>query len=402
MKSDKSKARANPKPASLSGRSDELRTRAEELARYLSESLDMDFVRIDRLVGDGLAAKPLVMYDNGTFQDNAKHTLKDTPCGEVAGKTSCCFPVSVRRLFPKDEVLQTMKAESYIGATLWSFDGKPIGLIAVIGRKPLANPGTAESVLKIVSLRAAGELQRALAEEALRSSTERYRSYIEVTGQLGWTTNAAGEVTEDLPAWRAYTGQTAREIAGWGWSEALHPEDLARAAAAWRSATADKMKYEIEYRIHRQDGVYRHFMARGVPVLQDDGSVREWVGTDATADRRPAGLLAHLHERGAAAVAESGAIVTHDPLPKVYADRTQLVQLFQNLVGNAIKFRGDGAPAIHVGAKRQQESWLLSVTDNGIGVDPAQHQRIFEIFQRLHSLAKYSGTGIGLAICKRS
>lgn len=467
------------------------------LARFLSESLEMDFVCIDRLVGDGLAAKTLAMYDNGAFQDNVEYTLKDTPCGEVVGKKICCFPDSVRRLFPKDEVLQSMKAESYVGATLWSFDGTPIGLIAVIGRKPLANPGLAESVLKVVSLRAAGELQRAQAEQALRSSEERYRSYIEVTNQLGWTTNAAGEVTEDLPAWRTYTGQTFQEIEGWGWSRALHPDDVARASAAWRTAIADRLTYEIEYRIRRHDGVYRHFLVRGVPVFHDDGNVREWVGTciDRTEHKLAEELLqqaaddlrrsnadlekfatvishdlqeplravtgfanllqARYHGRlddradsflagaadGAArmqrqiddllaysrvgtsvdpplslraevaldaalanlavAVEEAGALVTRDPLPEVIADRSQLVQLFQNLVGNAVKFRGDSAPSIHVCARREQEHWLFSVSDNGIGVDPAQRQRIFEIFTRLHSRAKYSGTGIGLAICKR-
>ncbi len=116
-------------------------------------------------------------------------------------------------------------------------------------------------------------------EEELRKSEERYRSYIEVTGELGWTTNAEGEAIEDLPSWRKYTGQTFEEIKGSGWSRALHPDDLENTLNVWRQAIKQKSRYEVEYRIRRHDGVYRHFMARGVPVFKKDGSVREWVGT---------------------------------------------------------------------------------------------------------------------------
>jgi PAS domain S-box-containing protein len=117
------------------------------------------------------------------------------------------------------------------------------------------------------------------AEESLRISSERYRSYIEVTGELGWTTNADGEVVEDLPSWRKYTGQTYEEIKGWGWSKALHPEDLEHTAQIWRKAVTEKSTYETEYRIRRHDGIYRYFLARGIPVFREDGSILEWVGT---------------------------------------------------------------------------------------------------------------------------
>jgi PAS domain S-box-containing protein len=121
--------------------------------------------------------------------------------------------------------------------------------------------------------------ERNKAEENLRKSEQRYRSYIEVTGELGWTTNAEGEVVEDLPSWRNFTGQTFDEIKGSGWSKALHPDDLENTLKVWKQATQDKSKYEVEYRIRRHDGVYRYFMARGVPVFNEDGSLREWVGT---------------------------------------------------------------------------------------------------------------------------
>ncbi len=101
------------------------------------------------------------------------------------------------------------------------------------------------------------------------------------------------------------------------------------------------------------------------------------------------------------ALKESGAEVTHDPLPVVMGDDTQLTQLFQNLIGNAIKFRSESPPKIHVGVTDEKDVWRFAVRDNGIGFDPRHADRIFQMFQRLHGRSEYPGTGIGLALCKR-
>jgi PAS domain S-box-containing protein len=101
------------------------------------------------------------------------------------------------------------------------------------------------------------------------------------------------------------------------------------------------------------------------------------------------------------AVAESGATLTHGELPTVKGDFTQLVQLVQNLLSNALKYRSDLAPVIHVSAYRQNGNWRFAVRDNGIGIDPKYSDRIFQVFQRLHTRDEYPGTGIGLAICKK-
>src|SRR5882672_2163192 len=102
-----------------------------------------------------------------------------------------------------------------------------------------------------------------------------------------------------------------------------------------------------------------------------------------------------------AAIEESSAAVTWDPLPTVDADEVQLAQLFQNLMGNALKFRGQSVPRIHVSAAERDGAWQLSVADNGIGIEPQYFERIFMLFQRLHTMGDYPGTGIGLAICKK-
>ncbi|TMI44840.1 MAG: PAS domain S-box protein [Betaproteobacteria bacterium] len=103
-----------------------------------------------------------------------------------------------------------------------------------------------------------------------------------------------------------------------------------------------------------------------------------------------------------AAIQDSGATVTHDPLPTIPCDEVQLAQLFQNLIGNALKFRKpDAAPAVHVGAADQGAEWEFTVRDNGIGIEPQYFERIFMVFQRLHDKGEYPGTGIGLAIVKK-
>ena len=101
-------------------------------------------------------------------------------------------------------------------------------------------------------------------------------------------------------------------------------------------------------------------------------------------------------------IEESGAVITQDALPTLVADPTQLSMLWQNLIGNAVKFRRPGgSPAIHLSAERDGELWRFAVTDNGIGIDPEYAEQVFVIFQRLHTKDTYPGSGIGLAMCKK-
>ena len=100
-------------------------------------------------------------------------------------------------------------------------------------------------------------------------------------------------------------------------------------------------------------------------------------------------------------IKESRAVVTSEGLPRVNGDALELAIVFQNLIGNAIKFRGEEPPQVHVSALRERRRWLFSVRDNGIGIDPAHRERIFALFQRLHGRDRYPGSGIGLTICKK-
>ena len=127
--------------------------------------------------------------------------------------------------------------------------------------------------------------------------------------------------------------------------------------------------------------------------VETRGKTLQVVDVERVVDR----ALHNLH----VAVRENDALITRDPMPPLRADEAQLTQVFQNLIANAIRFRSDAPPEIHIGAQPQDDGWRFSVSDNGIGIDIKHADRIFVIFQRLHTRRAYAGTGIGLAICKR-
>ena len=497
----------------------------QSLACYLGQSLGMDYVCIDRLHEDSLSAETVAIYFDGKFEDNVSYTLKDTPCGNVVGKTICCFAKDVHRLFPMDVVLQEMAAESYVGTTLWSSQGQPIGLIAIIGRKPLADTTLATSILQLVAVRAAGELERKRVEkekeELLYNLQERvkelnclYRiSAIVETPDISLDEILLKIVNVIPSAWQ-YPDITCARIAidnqeyktsnykETKWKQAadiivngkkigcievfyleerveidegpffkeeralitaiserlgritnrVQAEEVARQARDNLEKTNSQLQVEITHRKQISDDLARsnkdleqfayvasHDLQEPLRAvsgfvdmlkLQMEGSLdakkTEYMNyiVDGAARMRLLinGLLEYsrvgtlgkppeLTDCKAAlerailnlqvGIRESGAKVTAGPLPKVCVDSMQLVQLLQNLIGNAIKFRSEPAPEVHISASHQDNEWLFAVTDNGIGIEPQYAQRIFLIFQRLHPRSKYQGTGIGLAICRK-
>lgn len=118
----------------------------------------------------------------------------------------------------------------------------------------------------------------------LQASEDRFQSLVTATSMIVWNTNPEGQVITPMPSWSAYTGQSEADILGWGWIDAVHLEDRDRVAQIWTHALQTKTLYETDYRLRGADGTYRHFEVRGVPAINQDGSIREWVGacTDKT------------------------------------------------------------------------------------------------------------------------
>ena len=136
-------------------------------------------------------------------------------------------------------------------------------------------------------------------EEELLRSEARFRSFTKATWEIVWQTDPAGQVLEDLPSWRAYTGQTLEEIIGTGWIDCVHPEDRPRTLRHWDECRANKSVFEIEYRMLGADKTYRLFSVRGVPVLDANGAVREWIGanTDITERKLAEEVLSESERR---------------------------------------------------------------------------------------------------------
>ena len=212
----------------------------ESLARYLAETLNMEYVCIDRLEPDGLTAQTVAIYNEGQFESNVQYALKDTPCGEVVDKRICCYRNGVRHLFPNDLALQDLNAESYVGTTLIDSKGQAIGLIAIIGHRPLQDERKAEALLKLIAQRAAGELERRQAENALNEtlkqlleakvkaeeSESRLRNYFQL-GLLGMAiTSIDKQWLEINDTVSNLLGYSKEELSQKTWAELTHHDDI--------------------------------------------------------------------------------------------------------------------------------------------------------------------------------
>jgi PAS domain S-box-containing protein len=253
----------------------------QDLARYLAETLDMDFVCIDKLCGDGLDAQTVAVYSDGKFEDNLRYALKDTPCGDVVGKTICCFPRDVRKLFPIDDDLRKLAAESYVGTILWGFEGKPIGLIAVIGKKPLESNKLAESILGLVSIRAAGELERMNADEILRKSEERFRNVVAASEEYVFEVDMNGIITFISDRVRGILGYEPQELLGkTPFDVMVSPEEVARVSAIFNECVKNSRSFQqLEHTCLSKDGRELALSVSAIPFFNEAGEIKGYQGT---------------------------------------------------------------------------------------------------------------------------
>ena len=242
------------------------------LARFLAASLQMDYVCIDRLDGDALNATNLAVWHDGHFEDNLTYALGDTPCGHLVGQQVCCFPAGVCQLFPGDAALQALGAESHTGITLWSHTGRPMGLIAAIGRRPLTDRARVEATLGQVAVRAAGELERLTAEAAVRESESRWKFALEGAGDGLWDWSVQTGKAFYSPRYKAMFGYAEADIGDTAeeWSKRIHPDDAAGVMAALQPFMDGRPgSAAIEFRMLCKDGSWRWTLGRGMVVERD-------------------------------------------------------------------------------------------------------------------------------------
>ncbi len=351
------------------------------------------------------------------------------------------------------------------------------------------------------------DTERKKAEAELQRSVDRFRSLVIATGQIIWTNSAEGKMVGEQTGWASMTGQSFEEYQGYGWSTAVHPEDRTHTLEQWEESVRTHSLFAIEHRVRRFDGEYRHFAVRGVPVLEPDGKVREWVGshTDITDRKQAAEEILRAKEEAESAnrtktlflanmshelrtplnavigysemlqeeaqdlgaqrlvpdlekintagkhllslindvldlskieagkmdlyletfrvkdvvqeVADTVApllaknedslMLDCEPdLGEMHADLTKLRQSLFNLLSNASKFTHQGQ--IRLSVRREAgthgvDQVFFAVSDTGIGMNPKQQGRLFEVFSQADpsTTRRFGGTGLGLAISRR-
>ncbi|NVN89650.1 MAG: response regulator [Desulfuromonadales bacterium] len=351
------------------------------LARYLADSLDMDFIRIDTLEPGNLSARTVAVFFDGEFVDNISYTLKDTPCGEVVDKNVCCYTDGVRQRFPRDAVHQDMNAESYVGTILWGSNGKQIGLIAAMSRKPLANQEIAQAILQMVSVRAAAELERNMHEEE-RLRLEQQLLHTQKLESLGVL---AGGIAHDF-------NNILTSIIG--------NAELAMMRMKPESTGIDNLQ-RIQQAAIRAADLAKQMLAysgKGKFVLEnlDFNSLLE--------------EMLHMLEVSISKKAVLRLNITPN-LPTVQSDPTQMRQIVMNLVINASEAIGEksGVIAISTGCMDCDKSYLrnvwldenlkeglyvfVEVADTGCGMDDKTQAKIFDPF----FTTKFTGRGLGMA-----
>lgn len=334
--------------------------------------------------------------------------------------------------------------------------------------------------------------EKKTAEDELRESAARFVFIAESMPQMIFTARSSGEVDYFNRQWVQFTGLSLEEIKNGEWTQFIHPDDLEESLRVWQRSIQTGEPFQFVHRFRRSDSVYRWHLSRAHAMRSEDGNVSMWISSNteihdeketqealrrANSDleqfaysashdlQEPLrgvsifsellarryqtqldgpGLefLAHI-KSGAlriellvhdlleytqvqnlessppaegtdanrvlltvtanltTAIRDSAATITSEPLPSVAVHAIHLQQLFQNLIGNGIKYRSTEPPRVHLKAEKRGEQWLFSSRDNGIGINPKYNERIFGLFKRLHTADEYPGTGIGLAICQR-
>ena len=255
-----------------------------EAVILLAKSLDVEYAKVLELLPDGSAL--LLKAGMGWKEGYVGRAMVSADTGSQAGYTLLSHnPVIVEdfnteKRFMSPPILVDHGVVSGMSVIIGRHE-RPFGVLGVHTTRRRTFTEDDVHFLQVASNILAEAVERKQAEDSLKESEKRFRSLVEATSQIIWTTTADGRVFEESPTWQAYTGQSFEELhsGSRGWMEAIHPDDREKVLKAWSQATAGQRFNEYEYRLRKYDGSYRHFLTRGVPVLGSDGRISEWIGT---------------------------------------------------------------------------------------------------------------------------
>lgn len=343
------------------------------LVKNLAGALNVRYAFIGVLKEDSLnEIQTLALWDGQKFMDNILYNMTGGPCELTLKDRIKFYPNKVQNQFPDDSYLSAWRIESYLGVRLLDSTRKAMGILVVMDDKPMEDTINAESVITIFSARAEAEIERLFAMNKLNNyAKELERSNKELT-------NFASVASHDL-------GEPLRKVIAFG-------DRLKK-----RLAHSDE---ESVHDINRmQDGTVR--MQGLIEDLLNYAKVTTKAQPFETVNMNQIINEALAYLEGS--IYESKGVVNIDDLSMVEADPIQIRQLFQNLIGNSLKYCEKGvAPVIHIFSQPVSGDKIdIFIKDNGIGFEEEYSDRIFGLFQRLHGIGTYSGTGMGLAICKK-